>query len=86
VITVDYTAWGWAHLVLGVVAIGAGLGLLVGYMWARVLAVIFAVVSAVVNLAFLNAAPVWSTIIIAFDILVIWAVTVHGSEMKTNRA
>jgi hypothetical protein len=35
-----------------------------------------------VNAAFLAAYPIWSTIMIAFDILVIWALTVHGREMK----
>lgn len=81
-VTVDYTAWGWTHLGLGVLAIGVALGMARGSMWARVFAVVFAIASAIVNLGFLNAQPVWSTLLIAFDILVIWAVTVHGREMK----
>ena len=32
------------------------------------------------NLAFLSAYPVWSAIMIALDILVIYAVTAHGAE------
>jgi hypothetical protein len=38
--------------------------------------------SALVNIAFLSAYPIWSTIMIAVDILIIWALTVHGSEMR----
>ena len=81
-VTVDYTAWGWAHLAFGILAIAVGFGMASGQMWARVFGVIFAVLSAVLNLAFLNASPVWSTTLIAFDVLLIWALTVHGREMK----
>jgi len=82
---VDYTAWGWVHIVLGVVMAGAGAGLLAGQMWARVVGVVVALVSSVVNIAFLAAYPLWSMIMIAIDILVIWAITVHGREMRANR-
>jgi hypothetical protein len=81
---VNYTAWGWTHLIFGVIVIAAGAALLVGQMWARILAVALAVISAVVNAGFLAAYPVWSAIMIAVDILVIWALTVHGSEMRTR--
>jgi hypothetical protein len=49
-------------------------------MWARVLGIVIAVVSALVNIAFLSAYPLWSTIIIALDVLVIYALAVHGRE------
>jgi hypothetical protein len=84
-IHMDFTAWGWTHLILGLVVVGAGVGLLSGQMWARVVGVGVALLSAVVNIAFLSAYPIWSTMMIAFDVLVIWALTVHGSEMKTVR-
>jgi hypothetical protein len=84
-IHMDFTAWGWTHLVLGLVVIGAGVGLLSGQMWARVVGVGVALLSAVVNIAFLSAYPIWSTMMIAFDVLVIWALTVHGAEMKAVR-
>ena len=82
---VDYTTWGWVHLILGVLVAGAGAGLLAAQMWARIVAVVVAMASAVLNIAFLAAYPVWSTIMIAVDILVIWAITVHGREMRANR-
>jgi hypothetical protein len=43
-----------------------------------------ATLSAVVNIAFLSAYPIWSTIMITIDILVIWALTVHGSELRDD--
>ena len=82
VLSVDYTTWGWVHLLLGIVALAAGLGVLVGQMWARVTGIILAVVSAVANVAFLAAYPIWSTIVIVVDILVIYALAVHGREVK----
>jgi hypothetical protein len=83
-IHVNYTGWGWTHLIFGIVVLAAGAALLVGQTWARVVAVVLAVLSAVVNAGFLAAYPVWSAIMIAVDILVIWALTVHGGEMRTT--
>lgn len=84
-VQVDYTAWGWTHLVLGVLVAAAGVALFSGRTWARVIGVAVAVLSALVNLAFLAAYPAWSTILIAIDVLVIWAITVHGAEMRDVR-
>lgn len=82
VVNVDYTTWGWVHLVLGVLAIGAGLGVMAGQMWARVYGIVLAGVSALANLAFLSAYPIWCTMMITMDVLVIWALSVHGREVK----
>ncbi|MDZ5662172.1 hypothetical protein HN031_15690 [Nocardioides sp. zg-1308] len=75
VVTTDYTTWGWVHLLLGVLLAVAGGALLTGATWARVVAVVVAMTSAVVNLAFLAAYPLWSAIMIAVDVLIIYAVT-----------
>lgn len=82
IVNVDYTAWGWFHVVAGVVAILVGVSLLSGRMWARIFAVIFAMFSALSNLAFLPAYPIWSAMMIVLCVVIIWAITVHGSELK----
>jgi vacuolar-type H+-ATPase subunit I/STV1 len=79
---VSYTTWGWVHIIGGVLIVAAGIGLFAGRLWARSIAVVLAMLSAVVNVGFLAADPVWSVIMITINILVIWAVTVHGSELK----
>jgi hypothetical protein len=84
IVSLDYTAWGWTHLIIGLIAVGAGIGVLLGQMWARVVGIIIAVVSALANIAFMSAYPVWSTIVIATDVLVIYALTVHGRELKSS--
>lgn len=80
VLTADFTAWGWIHLIVGVVVVFAGASLFAGSTWARAVAIVVAMLSAIVNLAFLSAYPVWCSIMILVDILVIYAVTAHGGE------
>lgn len=82
IVNVDYTVWGWVHLILGMVAVAAGIGLTKGNTAARMLGVVLAVISAILNLAFLAAYPIWSTIVIAVDIIVIYAIVVHGRELQ----
>jgi hypothetical protein len=85
VVEIDFTVWGWTHLLLGVLIVAAGAGVLVGNLAARIVAVILAALSAVVNLLSIEAYPIWSIIIIAVDVLVIFALTVHGRELKHSR-
>jgi hypothetical protein len=82
VVDVDYNTWGWTHLIIGVVGILAGVGLLAGNMAARVVGVAVAFLSALVNLAFISAYPVWSVLMITIDVIVIYAIIVHGRELK----
>src|SRR5206468_2533366 len=49
VVRAGYTQWGWTHIILGVVAVIAGFCVLLGQTWARVVGIILAIVSALVN-------------------------------------
>lgn len=84
VVDIDYNTWGWIHLTIGAVAILTGLGLIAGNMVARVVGVGIAFLSALVNLAFISAYPIWSMILITLDVIVIYAIIVHGRELKGN--
>ncbi len=79
---VSYDVWGWVHIIGGALIIAAAIGLFAGRLWARAIAVILCMFSAVINIGFLAADPIWSVIMITLNILVIWAITVHGSELK----
>jgi uncharacterized membrane-anchored protein YitT (DUF2179 family) len=81
-IHLDYTAWGWTYLIVGAILVAAGLGLYSGRMIARIVAVGVASFSMLVNFAFIASYPIWCAILIAVDVLVIYAITAHGSEMK----
>jgi hypothetical protein len=85
VVSLDYTVWGWTHIGIGVVALLAGLGALAGQMWARVVGIILAVMSAVVNAGFIAAYPVWSAIVIAIDVIVVYALAVQSGEVTERR-
>ncbi|MGZ4560210.1 MAG: DUF7144 family membrane protein, partial [Mycobacteriaceae bacterium] len=74
----NYTAWGWLHLIVGLVAIAAGVGLFTGRMWARITGVVVAMVSAIVNIGFLAAYPIWAVTMITLDAIVIYAICAHG--------
>ena len=85
VIDVGYSTWGWVHLVLGIVMVVTGGGLAFGNVAARVVGVAVLGVSALVNLVFITAQPFAGTLIIALDVFLIYAITVHGGEPKRAR-
>jgi hypothetical protein len=78
----DATTWGWIHLLLGLLVAFAGWGLLSGKTWARTVAIVLAVLSAIANFLFIPYYPFWSLLIITLDIFVIWAVAAHGGGMR----
>jgi hypothetical protein len=80
----DATTWGWIHLIGGIIVALAGWGLLSGQTWARTVAIIVAVLSAIVNFAFIHYDPYWSLLLITLDIYVIWAVAAHGGSMRDS--
>ena len=81
----DTTTWGWVHILVGLVAIGTGIGLFYGAVWARTIGVIVAAVSIFANFVWMPYYPVWAILIIAFDFFVIWALTAHGRDINTIR-
>ena len=83
VLSMDFTAWGWTHLALGAISVAAGAGVLYGQMWARVIGIGVAALGALANMAFVPAYPIWSILIIATDVLVIYALAVHGREVRS---
>ncbi len=54
-------------------------------MWARVLGITVAVVSAIANFLWMPAYPIWAVTMITLDVLVIYAVAAHGKEMQALR-
>ena len=83
VFSFDATTWGWIHLLIGVVLILAGFGVFSGSVMARTVGVLIAGVSAIANFVFLFgwSQPFWSMLIIAIDVIIIWALTMHGRDI-----
>ena len=76
----DVTTWGWIHIVLGVLALAAGIGVLARQTWAFVTGIVLAGLACLANFAFIPYYPIWSLIIIAFYLLVIWALSTRFSR------
>ena len=77
----DVTTWGWIHLIAGIIVALAGIALFQGAVWARTIAVILASVSIIASFLWMPYYPLWSMIVIAFDVFVIWALTTHGRDI-----
>jgi hypothetical protein len=80
-VSVDVTAWGWIHLIGGVVVALAGFSVLRGALWARAIGILLAALSAIANFLFIPYYPFWSLLMIALDVFVIWALARHGRRV-----
>lgn len=78
----NYTQWGWVHLALGVVLLTAGMSVINGGAWGRVVGVILASLSLIANFTFIPAFPVWSILMVLLNVFVLYALLVHGDEAK----
>jgi hypothetical protein len=79
---IDLSGWGWIHLILGLLMTLAGFLVIQGNMFGRTVAVILAMLSIIINFVWLPVYPIWSIVIITIDIFIIYAVMVHGRELK----
>jgi len=80
----DFATWGWVLLIWGTLQLASGLGVGVGQGWARYTAIAVVSVSVLIQIAFLAAYPIWSTIIIALDVIVLYALTARWSEARAG--
>ena len=69
----DLTAWGWVHLILGVILIATGIAVVRGVTWGAIVGIALAGLSLVANFMFLPHYPLWSILIIAIDVVLIYA-------------
>ena len=83
-VAVDITLWGWIHLLVGLALVAIGIFLMRGQTWARVAGMIIAGISALLNFVWLPHSPWWSLLVIAIDILVIWALANYHPQPATQ--
>ncbi len=83
-VLLDVTAWGWIHVVLGLFLAVAGVALFLGQAWARVVAVVVVALNMVTQVMNVPAYPIWSLLVIALDVVIIWALTVHGEALDRS--
>ena len=82
----DLTLWGWIHLLVGLALLVIGIFLLRGQTWARVAGMVAAAISAILNFVWLPYSPWWALMVIAIDILVIWALASYLRQPVPSRS
>ncbi len=75
----DTSAWGWIHLLLGILLAVVGWSLFARKTWAGVAAITIAMLSAIANFFFIPYYPFWAILLIALNVWVIWALTRPGA-------
>lgn len=81
----DATAWGWLHLIYGVILVGAGYAIFQGATWARMVGIVLAMASAIGNFFFIPYEPVWAILMIALAVLVIAALSAWNRDLAGTR-
>lgn len=80
----DISTWGWVHLVLGVLVLATGIAIMAGQLWARVVGAVLVMLNALTQLTWIAVNPWWSLAVIALDIVVLYALIVHGREAEAH--
>lgn len=82
VFLLESAQWGWAMVVGGILMILSAVLLYMGNMAGRILGSILVIGSLIANFSVFMATPIWSTIVIVVDFLILYAIIAHGDEMK----
>ena len=69
----DVTAWGWTHVILGAIAVIVGIAIIKDQTWGMIAGIAIAFISTLTNFAFIPYYPIWSFLVVAFNVIVIWA-------------
>ncbi|QBI54764.1 DUF7144 family membrane protein [Streptomonospora litoralis] len=86
ILVFGYTTWGLILGIWGIVLVLAGAAMLSGRMWARALTVVLAALNAFAQLAFIDSYPVWSLVVIAIDVLLVYGVTAGWRHGRVQEA
>jgi hypothetical protein len=82
VVAFNVTTWGWFSLLFGIALIIVGVLLMRGSTFARVVGIFLVSLNLINQFGWASFYPFWSIIAIALDIVIIYALIVHGRELK----
>ena len=77
---IDTTAWGWIHLLIGIMLVAVAFGIFRGAPWSRVAGIVIVLIAMLDNFLFLPYYPLWSIVIIGFEVAVLWALAQTSLE------
>jgi hypothetical protein len=78
----NLTAWGWTLLIFGIIMLVVGIGLFTGQQWARITAIVIVGLHAIAQVLWIGAYPIWSIVMLALDVVVLYALTAHWTDAK----
>jgi hypothetical protein len=79
----DQTSWGWIHLIVGLLVTFVGVKMLQGKPFGMAIGAGIVVLHMMTQFAWMGMYPWWSMVVIAIDVLILYALIVHGGEMRT---
>ena len=82
--TFNVTTWGWIHLIFGILLVLVGLALMRGSTFARVIGIALVSLNLIAQFSWTSLYPFWGLIAIIIDIVIIYALVVHGRELKAS--
>jgi hypothetical protein len=83
-VTTNFTAWGWALIIWGIVLILVGAALFGGREWGRWVALVAVIVNLIGQFAWFPAYPLWSLIAIGLGVTVVFALTAGWKGAKAE--
>jgi hypothetical protein len=83
-IVFNYAQWGWIHLLIGLLLLFSSFGVFRGSVWGRSFGSFLAGLSAIANFLLIPVHPIWSLVVIGLDVMIIYALLVHGSEVRED--
>jgi hypothetical protein len=79
----DVRTWGWVVLLVGIVLILAAGGVLARSGFSRWFGIFAAGLSAISQFAWMQVYPFWSLVVVALDVMVIYALAMYGGRRST---
>ncbi|MEV0411410.1 hypothetical protein AB0I68_11555 [Streptomyces sp. NPDC050448] len=79
----DLTTWGWIHLIVGILVVGAGAAILKGLEAGRIAGIALTSLYVILHFMWLPYQPLWSIIAIGIGVFVIWALCTDVPRTRT---
>ncbi|HEX3588622.1 MAG TPA: hypothetical protein VHV74_03245 [Pseudonocardiaceae bacterium] len=80
---VNSNGWALTVLIFGAVLVCVGLGVMTARSWARYTAIVIVGLHAISQIGWLAAYPIWSLLMLALDVVVLYALTARWPDMNS---
>jgi hypothetical protein len=81
--TFQLNGWGWLNMLTGAVLAVSASALFLHVTWARPAAVVASCLAIVGAFLWMPYYPVWSAVLIALDVIVVWGIATWNTSLET---